>query len=71
MTTAQEALTEATGEYVKAEDAFTALMAEAGTRRLTLTEIEVADKAAKEARKVYAEALEAAGYAVPAGLLER
>ncbi|MGI5515312.1 hypothetical protein [Streptomyces sp. CA-106131] len=71
MTTAQENLEKATVEYVKAEDAFTALMAEAGKRVVTLTEIEAADKVAKEARKAYAEALEAAGFAVPAGLLAR
>ncbi|MER5798603.1 hypothetical protein [Streptomyces mirabilis] len=70
-TTAQDALKDATNAYVKAEEAFTALMAEASTRVLTLKEIEEADQAAGKARKEYAEALTAAGHAVPEGLLSR
>ncbi|MFE6486984.1 hypothetical protein ACFVGN_29170 [Streptomyces sp. NPDC057757] len=71
MTSTQDALRDATNAYVKAEEAFTALMAEASTRLLTLAEIEAADKSAREAREAYAKELEAAGHAVPAGLLDR
>ncbi|WP_329276955.1 hypothetical protein [Streptomyces sp. NBC_01451] len=69
MTSIQDTLEKATNEYVKAADALSALWAQAAQRTLTITEIQPYIDRADATRKAYAEALKAAGQAVPHGLV--
>ncbi|MFE6287695.1 hypothetical protein [Streptomyces sp. NPDC057877] len=61
-------LTHALTAYVEAEEALTTHWALAATRTLTLEETQPLVKRADETRRAYADALKAAGYAVPYGL---